>query len=344
MTTPSKLRIAVVNPLSITGKEIRSLLRERHFPIGSMALLDTPERNAGAITEEAGEAAYVVELAADSLDGLDVLFLCDTGAETAELAKRAVKNGTAVIEIPPAGDSRSGGKWIVSGLNDSSLAPADRHAAVPRASALLLSRLIAPLRTVAKIRRLTITVIEPASTRGDAGVEEMLGQAVALLNFNPLPKNVFGRQMVFNVFPAPAHDGAAIVEEIAEIFGEPVNMAVSVLRGPSFHGHGFTVLAEMGGDPPPDATAIEAAFEATPELEVDRFEMIPGTVEASGTDVVRLAPPRAEPSIPGAFWLWMVVDHLRAGTALNAVRIAEKMAGAGPPAGTGPKRTRRGRT
>lgn len=336
-----KLRVAIVNPLSITGKEIRGRLREREFPIAEVDLFDSGGGSAGALTDEGGEAGYVAAIDEDSLGSADVVFLCDPDATSRALAAEAAAQGAVVVEI--ADDGSGAPPAVVTGVNDSALPTSvPLSARVPTASALLLARLVVGLRAAGEISRMTVTQLEPASLDGDAALEEMLGQALGLLNFRPLPKNVFGRQMAFNVFADPAR-GNALVSELRALLGVSFPISVTTLRGPSFHGHGFALVVEYAS-PAPDRERLAAALAAAEGIELHEGESLPGTVEAAGTDESHVLIVGAEPAIPGAFRIWMVADHLRTGPALNAIVLAETMAGLSGPEKPAQKRLRRGRT
>ncbi len=344
MNSRRKLRVAVVNPLGLPGKEIRSFLRERDFPIDRIDLLDSGGGSEGALTDEGGEVACVLALADDSFEGADLVFLCEADERARRLGETAARSGAAVIDISKAGVPALSSPSRVAGLNDDDLPSATvRLVTVPSATSILLARLLAPLRALGTLSRLTLHVVEPASLEGDSGVEEMLAQAVALLAFKPLPKNTFGRQMVFNVFAAADPGENELRREIREILGIEIPIALTVLRGPTFHGHAFSLLFEYSPDDAPGLDRVVAAIEADPALHLDFGELVPGTVEASGTDVIHVAGLRVEPAVPGGFWVWMVVDHLRCGTALNAVRLAETMVAIDAPPPSAP-RLRRGRT
>jgi aspartate-semialdehyde dehydrogenase len=334
-----KLRVAVINPLSITGKEIRGRIREREFPIADVDLFDSGGGSAGALTDEAGEAAYVAALDEASLGSADVVFLCDGDETSRKLAAEAAAQGAIVVEVSDgAGDAPA----VVPGVNDAELPKGVPFSArVPSASAVLLSRLLAALRAAGRISRIDVTQLEPASLRGDEALEEMLGQALGLLNFRPLPKNVFGRQMAFNVFADPDR-GRGVGAELRTLLGADFPVVVTTLRGPSFHGHGFSVLAEFAEVP--ERAKLENAIATAPGLLLDEGEMVPGTVEAAGTDEGHVVILGQEPGRPAAVRIWMVADHLRNGPALNAIQLAETMAGLPGPSKPATKRLRRGRT
>ena len=49
-------QLGIVNPLTLVGNEIKTVLRERSFPFIKLMLLDSTGKSAGALTEGADEA------------------------------------------------------------------------------------------------------------------------------------------------------------------------------------------------------------------------------------------------------------------------------------------------
>lgn len=66
-------RIGIVNPLTLVGTEIQTILRERSFPLAKTVLLATGE-SAGTLTEADGEPVYVQPVSDDELEDLDLVF------------------------------------------------------------------------------------------------------------------------------------------------------------------------------------------------------------------------------------------------------------------------------
>src|SRR5438094_5592168 len=69
-------RIGIVNPLTLVGNEIKTILRERAFPFDKVALLDSTGERAGALTEVGDEPAFVAPVSQIELEDLDLVFFC----------------------------------------------------------------------------------------------------------------------------------------------------------------------------------------------------------------------------------------------------------------------------
>ena len=117
-----------------------------------------------------------------------------------------------------------------------------------------------------------------------------------------------------------------MVGEVRKVLGAPAfPFTLSIVQAPVFHTYGLMVYAELGKGA--TLAGVEALFKADPAFR------IPGRVAAgaaaastvAGTDELVLGEVKAEPSIPGGFWLWLVADNLTAGSALNALNVARAL-------------------
>lgn len=338
MSTPA-YRLSFVEPLGLGARETREILRERKFPAASFGLHDSTGEHDGAITDEGGEAAWVSPLGDDSLERADFIVL-GGGSPRAIAAARAAQTArpeVPVIELAATPGTAPSGRLALPGLSTAGPDLAARWFRIPDPVTVMIARLLAPLERFGPVEAAVATVVEPVSIHGEGALEEMLVQATSLLNFQPLPKKVTGRQVVFNLFPA-ATAGPDVAAELSELFGRPVPMVLTRLRGPSFHGHGLSLYVRFG-DAAPTREAVEGALDADPRLRLDSAEVIPGTVESAGTDEIIVASISA--AGPGAFTLWAAADLLRVGPPLVAAETIEALAGITGPAPSAPQRVRR---
>ena len=72
----SGYRLGIVNPLTLVGNEIKTILRDRAFPFDRVALLDSTGQAAGALTDIGDEPAVVTPVSDVELEDLDLVFFC----------------------------------------------------------------------------------------------------------------------------------------------------------------------------------------------------------------------------------------------------------------------------
>jgi aspartate-semialdehyde dehydrogenase len=175
------------------------------------------------------------------------------------------------------------------------------------------------------------SVVQPASEFDKAGVDELLAQTIGALNMKSMPKNVFDRQLAFNLYPALNSDSVEryVVDQVRAINGH-VPLSVNITQGTIFHGYTFAVFLQLSPDVKKEQ--LELAIAASQPFVVADEEGF-STIDSAGKDQLLVGRISADERIAGGFWVWMAVDNLRRVAALNAVLAAEALlARLGPPA------------
>jgi aspartate-semialdehyde dehydrogenase len=307
---------AIVEPETLTGRDVRAVLEERAFPLSSLHLFGGAPETEGRILADAGDAAWVAPLAPDSLATCDVAFLCGSAAASARFLAACAASRCVVIDLSGL---RSGGQLAYPGrpLPDGNLW------LLPDPTAVLVAEAVRRFPAGTRLSRLSVTVDRPVSELGKPALDELFEQALSIVSFRPVPKEVLGGQLAFNV-TCPS-DSAAYEERIAEDFarlvGSDVPIEVFSARSGVFHGHFVRVTASLDGDGPTLATLRESLLgDGSAFEEVDPEEPA-GPVQAAGRDEALLLRVAAEGS---SIRLAFASDHLRLAGAVAAVRLAEE--------------------
>ena len=319
--SPAGYRLGIVNPLTLVGAEIQTILREHSFPYAKIKLLDSTGKAAGALTEVDAEPAVVASVEQEGLDDLDLVFFCGPAAANESwIARHAADDFIAVDLSQPT--TAEDGKLAVAGVNLEGLDGSDGVLISPHPAAIPISLILHQIQTLSPVELCTATVIQPASVF-EEGVEELAQQTFKVLNIESVPKTVFDRQLAFNLYPAPEHHEELIVTQIKSLTDARTQLALLVTQGTIFHGHTFSLFLKTREEL--DAARIAAALQANPAIVFAEGDQQFGTIDAAGKDEVLIAEVRPDPNIRGGFWVWAVCDNLRRSSALNAVLIAEKV-------------------
>jgi aspartate-semialdehyde dehydrogenase len=320
--SPSGLRLGIVNPLTLVGNEIKTILRERAFPFDKVTLLDTSSENAGALTNVGDEAAVVSPISAAELDSLDLVFFCGPAALNRDWIARHEEDGFIAIDLSQPTTAEDG-KLAIAGVNLESIDDGDRVIVSPHPIAIPMALILHQIRTLAPIDLCTATVVQPASEFEQAGVEELARQTISVLNIQTVPQEVFERQLAFNLYPAREHNEPFIVSQVRGLTDPRTELALLITQGTIFHAHTFSLFLRTHEEL--DETRIAEALQANPAIVFAEGDQQFGTIDAAGKDEVLVAEVRRDPAVRGGFWVWAVCDNLRRGAALNAVLIAEKV-------------------
>lgn len=315
-------RLGIVNPLTLVGNEIKSILRERAFPYAKLALLDSIGEAAGALTEINDQAAVVAPIAQEGLDDLDVVFFCGPAAANQQWIERQAEDDFIAVDLSQPTMSEDG-KLAVAGVNLEEIGVGDDLLVSPHPIAIPIALILHQIATLSPIESCTATVVQPASAFEQKGIEELAQQTVSVLNIQSVPHDVFDRQLAFNLYPAAEHNEELIVSQVRTLTDKDAELAMLVTQGTVFHGHTFSLFVKTRQ--PLERAQIVAALEANAAIVMQEGDQQFGTIDAAGKDEVLVAEVRPDASIRGGFWVWAVCDNLRRSSALNAVLVAEKV-------------------
>ncbi len=325
--------VAVVGAARVVGREVCAALRERHFPISAWRLFDTADRAIAA--DEAEWEEPMLGLDRLDLSGVDIVFLCATEALSAEWAPRAAEQGVLVVDLTHAFGDRLDVPLIVPEVNAAAAADAGTLLATPVPGATALSVVLKPLDEVAQIRRVVATGCESVASADHEGIEELVQQTRDLLSGRSPDVAVFPHRVAFNLIPQVGDFVAAgktrgewqIESQVRRLLDLPeLPITVTSVRVPAFFGLGYSVNIET--ERPLDADAARAVLRAAPGIvlldDVDA-QAYPTLIEAVETDATFVGRVRDDATVPYGLNLWLAIDGVRKGAAVNAVQIAELM-------------------
>ncbi|MDQ3280495.1 MAG: hypothetical protein M3Q69_03700 [Acidobacteriota bacterium] len=315
-------RVGIINPLTLVGTEIQTILRERSFPYAKLKLLDASGQAAGALTEVDAEPAVVASVAQEGLDDLDLVFFCGPAEANRDWIARNEEDDFIAVDLSQPTTAEEG-KLAIAGVNLESLDGSDNVLVSPHPVAIPIALILHQIATIAPIESCTATVVQPASEFEQEGVEELAAQTISVLNIQTVPKKVFDRQLAFNLYPAMERNEEVIVSQVRALTSPRTELALLVTQGTIFHGHTFSLFVRTKETV--DEAQVLDALRGNPALVLPEGDQQFGTIDAAGKDEVLIAEVRMDPSIRGGFWVWAVCDNLRRSSALNAVLVAEKV-------------------
>lgn len=340
------VHVGVVGATGQVGAVVRKLLEERDFPVASIRFFAS-ERSAGTTLPFRGEQIVVEDAGVADPTGLD-LAIFSAGATMSKLqAPRFAAAGVTVI------DNSSGWRMdpevplVVSEVNPQAIDDAEKGIiANPNCTTMAAMPVLKVLHDEAGLERLIVATYQAVSGSGLAGVEELAGQARAVLAQNveglahdgravefPAPVK-YARPIAFDVVPlagAIVDDGEGETDEEKKLRNESrkildlpgLLVAGTCVRVPVFTGHSLVVHAEFA-----NPISVERATELLKNAPGVQLTDIPTPLEAAGNDPSYVGRIRQDQSVPEGRGLVFFVsnDNLRKGAALNAVQIAELVA------------------
>ena len=323
--------IAVVGATGTVGETIVQILEERDFPVGELHLLASLE-SAGSSVPYRGKNVRVREVDAFDFSKVRMVFFAAGPAVTLSYAAKASAAGCAVIDLSGALPSAQAPQ-VVPEANAQTLEdlPKPLQISSPSASATALAVVLAPLRGLLDIQRVSVTACLAVSAQGREAVSELARQTAELLNLRPLESTFFDRQMAFNLLAQVGKPDAQghvplerrLVSELRDVLGMPgLKVSVTCVQAPVFFGDSFSVSVQLAG--PADLDAVNALLDAADSIErVEAGDYPTAVGDAVGQDVVYVGRVRHGVDDTSELNLWLTSDNVRKGAALNAVQVAE---------------------
>lgn len=318
------LRIAIVNPTTFVGNEIRSILHGRGVPYARIDLIDTSGQAAGTLTVVDEEAAVVSPASEDSFQDLDLVFFCGPAPANRPWITRQREFGFVAVDLSQP-SSAAEGVPIVAGVNLKDLDESTRVIVSPHPIAIPIILVLHQIASRAPVALAAVSVIQPASEFDQPGVDELLEQIIKVLNVESFHKEIFERQLAFNLYPAARalQSEQYAARQIRAILGPDLRVSIALTQGGLFHGHGLSMFVQTGADL--STAELMATLGKNDAILAGGPEESFGTIDAGGRDQVLIGRVTRDDTLPNAFWIWAVVDNLRRSSALNAVLAAEAL-------------------
>ena len=358
-----KLRLAVVGARAV-GREILRILRQRRFPVASLRVFATRERDIAVDGE-----TYRVEVIGEQVfDDIDLALFAGGDEREGHFGPLAAQRGAVVIDNGDAFRLDPGVPLVVPEVNPDALRQHRNLIANPNCSTIQFVVALKPLHDAARLQRAVVATYQAVSGRGTSKqgsdpveqlrleIAELSRRATAAADQTKLPeerlhavvtaasegadqvvadRGLFPHPIAGNVIPQVSSFGEngyskeemKLVYETRKILGEPdLKITTTTVRVPVFNGHGEAANLEFAR-PISAAQAREILSRAPGVVVVDdpRRAEYPLPLTASGRDEIFVGRIREDPTVPHGLNIWIVGDNLRKGAALNAVQIAEKM-------------------
>jgi aspartate-semialdehyde dehydrogenase len=313
--------IAIVGSTSLLGKELRQMLEDRGAPMGRLTLLET-EEYAGLLQEFAGDIQITQVISPESLADIDIAFFTCSPEIMQSYVASGAKFPDLTIDLTQTGQS---GILFLHGISEAGVLRRKGYYVNPHPAAIVLGRMLAWLDRRFTVQSAAVTVLEPASERGNAGVDELQQQTVNLLNFQQVENKVFEGQLAFNILPEQETSARAewrITEQLGDILGKtfPKPM-ITTVQAPVFHSHAFSIFVQLQAGP--SIEELWSQLGQTAGFSVDTSAGEPSPVGVIGTETIHIG--RLQSLSSGnTYALWVVADNLRI-AASNAIQTAEQI-------------------
>jgi aspartate-semialdehyde dehydrogenase len=322
--------IALVGGDTLLAKELREVLGESK-PAPRVQLISASADGTAKLAAEDDEPIVMAPLTAESLTGAAVAFLAGSPASSRRALKVNPEGGPRLIDLAGGLEEQPEAR-----LRAPSADPAPQHSdsriqVIAHPAAIALAMFFGRVSKAATIRRSVVHVFEPASERGQRGLDELQQQVVGVLSFQKLKTDVFDTQLAFNMLARYGEEALEPLESIEQRVekhlaslltawpGIPMP-SLRVIQAPVFHGHSISAWVEFEENPGADALT-KALADSGLDVRTDEPPSNVGMAGQSGLSVGAIA---VDHNQPRASWFWLASDNLRL-AAENAVAVAKEI-------------------
>ena len=320
--------IALVGGDTLLAKELREVLDESK-PAPRVQLISAAGDGSATLTADDEEPLVMAPLSAESLTGAKVAFLAGSPASSRRVFKVNPTDGPRLIDLAGGLEEQPEARLRAPSAEAARPMPSPIQV-VAHPAAIALAMFLGRLSKSARIKRSVVHVFEPASERGQRGLEELRQQTVGVLAFQKLKTDVFDTQLAFNMLARYGEEALEPLESIEQRVekhlaslldawpGVPMP-SLRLIQAPVFHGHSISAWVEFEENPGADALAKVLA-----EAGLDvRQDEPPSNVGMAGQSGLSIGAIIVDHNQPRACWFWLVSDNLRL-AAENAVAVAQE--------------------
>jgi aspartate-semialdehyde dehydrogenase len=336
--------VGVVGATGQAGSAMVAMLEERSFPVDRLSLYAS-SRSAGSSVAFCGESFVVEDAHLADFRGLDVVLMAAGGATSRSLAPRIAETGAIVVDNSSAWRADPDVPLVVVEVNAHTLVSIPKGiVANPNCTTMVAMPVLKPLHDAAGLVAFVVATYQAVSGSGRDGVAELssqlartsVGAAALALDGDAVDHGEhvkFPAPIAHNVIP---HAGTIVDDgnfetdeehkyrnEARKILGLPeLRVSCTCVRVPVFTGHGAAITASFSR--PLSVGEATDLLAGAPSVVLDD---LPTPLKAAGRDPSLVGRLRPADAVENGLSMFVVGDNLRKGAALNAVQIAELLAG-----------------
>lgn len=308
-TSGSDLRIGVVGATGAVGRVTLQLLLDRGYT--NIRTFASSRSAGGMLGELEVEEATPSALGAGDLD----VCLFSVGTQwSRELVPPTAAAGTLCIDKSSAFRLQDGVPLVVPEVNGERAYEHTGIIANPNCCTIPLTVALAPLHEAVGLRSVRVATYQSVSGAGSEAIEELRAESADdhLL------------RMDWEFDGVEFDEETKIRDETRKILELPeLPVTATCVRVPTVVGHAEAIWIETE-----DRISPEEAARVLAQAPGIRLEDVPLHGHAVGIDEVVVGRIRSDHSTDNGLALFLISDNLRKGAALNAIQIAETLAGA----------------
>lgn len=324
--------VAILGATGAVGQEMRKLLEERNFPVGTLKLLASA-RSAGKEVLFRGKPIVIEEAREEAFQGVDIVLGAAENDIAMQFAPAIKAAGAVFVDNSSAFRLDPNVPLVVPEVNGEDVKHHNGIIANPNCSTIITLTAVAALNRLSPIQTMVASTYQAVSGAGVAGISELHQQVSDLEAGKEAQVKTFAHQIAFNLIPqigGEQYEGYTSEEMKLQNEGRKIlhlpemKVSCTCVRVPVVRSH--SISATMTFQNPIAVEQARAAIATAPGCKlVDdlKHNQYPMPLDTSDQDLVWVGRIRPDLTNPGGITLWCCGDQVRKGAATNAVQIAE---------------------
>ncbi|MCF6293692.1 MAG: aspartate-semialdehyde dehydrogenase, partial [Robiginitomaculum sp.] len=242
------INVALIGATGNVGREMLTILAERLFPLEKLHVLAS-RKSLGREVSFGDRTLKCENIETFDFTKIDLVFMATSGEMAKQWAPRIARDGALVIDNSSAFRMDEGVPLIVPEVNAEAVmgARTKNIIANPNCSTIQMVVALKPIHDLVGIKRVNVATYQSVSGAGKAAMDELWNQTRGLFVNDPAERQVFHKQIAFNVIPQVddfLDDGSGdtkeeqkMVLETAKILDAKIKVNVTCVRVPVFSGH-----------------------------------------------------------------------------------------------------------
>lgn len=331
------MRLAIAGATGNVGREVVRLLEEtQSVHIDGSPILLGSTVSIGEEIDFNGDSLSVEPLKDFAFEKIDVIVFATDAEISKAYIPAALEKKIQVVDLSSAYRADEGVPMIVDAVNGASVQKDTKHLSIADAATLQLASVLNVITKEISVKRVNTTVMYPVSRAGKAPMGELFAQSAGLLGGaggEGMDGEFFKEQVAFNVIPkvgefvgSNTDVETGLLLELNRVLKSPVPVLSTSVYVPTFVGISQSVTLDFNGAI--TASDVKTLLEKADGISVidnpeqNEYSTPYGTAETSQIFVSRI---RENPLAPGTIQLWVTCDNLRTGSALQVVKVLERL-------------------
>lgn len=207
----------------------------------------------------------------------------------------------------------------------------------PNCTTIITLMALYPLHKNFRVRRVIASSYQAVSGAGARAIHELALQSKTFFSGEPAPAVIFPHTIAFNVLPQVdvfldngyTKEEVKFVNEGRKIMHHPtLRASITCVRVPVFRAHSIAVHAEFEQPISVErARDVLAKFQGLELADDPTSKTYPMPLMVAGKNNCQVGRIRADTAFDNGLAFWVCGDQLLKGAALNAIQIAESLAG-----------------